>query len=104
MKHNGTKYKKSYKQPEIQHWILRERKLTPESSKSEIQEAKQAPKETSKPKVVINLSQYQLTPPEISLLSKGLNFIPTPGRDHPAIIIQDYLLFERKLRLKYHFD
>ena len=51
----------------------------------------------------INLSIYQLTPGEISLLSKGLNFIPTPNKEHPAKHLQDILLFDRKLGLKYYF-
>ena len=39
----------------------------------------------------------------MSLLAKGLNFVPTPKKDHPAKTLQDILLFDRKLRLKYHF-
>ena len=34
-------------------------------------------------------------------MEKGLNFIPTPTIEHEAKIVQDFLLFERKLRL-YH--
>ena len=34
-------------------------------------------------------------------MEKGLNFIPTPAKEHEAKIVQDFLLFERKLRL-YH--
>ena len=57
-----------------------------------------------KPKPPItNLSSHKLTKDQITLLSKGLNFIPTPKKDHPAKILQDILLFDRKLRLKYHF-
>ena len=57
-----------------------------------------------KPNIAItNLSNHQLSRDEISLLSKGLNFIPTPRRDHPAKMLQDTLLFDRKIRLKYHF-
>ena len=52
---------------------------------------------------IINLSKYQLTPGETSLLSKGLNFIPTPKKEHPAKLLQDILLFDRRLRLKYFF-
>ena len=40
---------------------------------------------------------------EEQILNKGLNFIPTPAREHPANIMQDYLLFDRKLRLQYYF-
>ena len=57
-----------------------------------------------KPKPPItNLSTHTLTKHQISLLARGLNFIPTPKRDHPAKTLQDILLFDRKLRLKYHF-
>ena len=52
---------------------------------------------------IINLSKYQLTPGEISLLSKGLNFIPTPKKECPAKLLQDILLYDRRLRLKYFF-
>ena len=47
----------------------------------------------------MNLSNYTLTKAETSILEKGLNFIPTPNREHEARIVQDFLLFERKLRL-----
>ena len=52
---------------------------------------------------VVNLSNYKLTQQEEKLLNKDLNFIPTPPREHPSHILQDYLLFDRKLRLKYYF-
>ena len=44
-----------------------------------------------------------MTHGETSLLSKGLNFIPTPKKEHPAELLQDILLFDRRLRLKYFF-
>ena len=52
---------------------------------------------------IINLSGYQLTPGETSLLSKGINFIPTPKKEHPAKFLQDILLFDSKFRMKYYF-
>ena len=52
---------------------------------------------------ITNLSKHQLTPGKISLLSKGLNFIPMSHKQHPAKLLQDILLFDRKLRLKYYF-
>ena len=52
---------------------------------------------------ITNLSNHHLSKDEINLLSKGLNFIPTPRRDHPAKMLQDILLFDRTIRLKYHF-
>ena len=39
-----------------------------------------------------------------SVLNKGLKFIPTPRKDHTATTLKEYLLFERRLRLKYHFS
>ena len=47
----------------------------------------------------MNLSTHPLNTDETSILQKGLNYIPTPSREHEARIIQDFLLFERKLRL-----
>ena len=44
-----------------------------------------------------------MTPGETSLLSKGLNFIPKSPKEHPAKLLQDILLFDRKLKLKYYF-
>ena len=44
-----------------------------------------------------------MTPGETSLLSKGLNFIPTPNKEHPDKLLQDILLFVRELRLNYYF-
>ena len=35
----------------------------------------------------VNLSTYKLTPAEENLLNKGLNFIPTPSREHPSHIL-----------------
>ena len=40
--------------------------------------------------------------PEESLLSKGLNFIPTPPWQHKAQILQDFLIFERKICLHHY--
>ena len=58
-----------------------------------------------KPNIPItNVSNHLLSRDEISLLSEGLNFIPMPRKDHPAKMLQDILLFDRKIRLKYHFN
>ena len=54
-------------------------------------------------KNVINLSQRQLTKSEISLLSKGLKFVPTPNRIDKAKLKQELEVFRRKLRLMWHF-
>ena len=41
-----------------------------------------------KRKSIVNLSNYTLTKAETSILEKGLNFIPTPNREHEARIVQ----------------
>ena len=80
-----------------------EEETQPVQSAQTIQKKNRHYKKPTQPKFIINLSQHKLDQYEISLLSKGLNFIPTPKPDHPAKILQDLLLFDRKLRLKYHF-
>ena len=54
-------------------------------------------------KNVVNLSQRTLSKSEISLLSKGLKFVPTPSSINKARLKQDLEKFGRKLRLKWHF-
>ena len=49
------------------------------------------------------MSNYQLSTDQVTVLTKGLNFIPTPNKDNPTKILQDILLFDSKIRLKYHF-
>ena len=44
-------------------------------------------KKTNAP--ITNLSNYKLLKHQIILLTKGLNFIPTPRKDHPAKTLQD---------------
>ena len=51
-----------------------------------------------------NLSRYNLSEAERNLIGRGLSFIPTPPGEHPAKILQDYLLFDQKLRLRYYFE
>ena len=58
----------------------------------------------SRKTTITNLSNYNLSEAERNLLGKGLNFIPTPPREHLATILQDYLLFDWKLRLRYYFE
>ena len=52
---------------------------------------------------VINLSKRDLSENEISLLSKGLNFIPTCNKVDVARLKLELELFGRMLRLKWHF-
>ena len=54
-------------------------------------------------KSVINLSKRNLTENEISLLSKGLNFIPTCNKVDVAKLKLELEQFGRMLRLKWHF-
>ena len=48
---------------------------------------------------IVNLSEYLLTNTEISVLSKGVGFCPTPGAPDIGNIIQDLDDFKRKTRL-----
>ena len=52
---------------------------------------------------VVNLSGRKLSKAEISLLSKGLKFIPTPRNVDRVALKEDLELFGRKLRLAWHF-
>ena len=52
---------------------------------------------------VINLSKKDLTKSEVSLLSKGLKFVPTPSNVDISKIRQELEIFGRNLRLKWHF-
>ena len=52
---------------------------------------------------MVNLSNRHLSLAEISLLSKGLNFVPTPGEVNISELKLDLETFGRKLRLKWHF-
>ena len=52
---------------------------------------------------VINLSKRDLSENEISLLSKGLNFIPTCNKVDVARLKLELEQFGRMLRLKWHF-
>ena len=54
-------------------------------------------------KNVVNLSKRNLTDSEISLLSKGLNFIPTSNRIDKAKLKRELEALGRMLRLKSHF-
>ena len=53
-------------------------------------------------KFVINFSKHKLTKDEISVLSKGLNFCPTPGAPDPGENRSDLDSLHRRLRLRYH--
>ena len=52
---------------------------------------------------IVNLSNYTLQDVEISVLSKGLGFCPTPGAPDIGDIIQDLDSFKRKTRIQLFF-
>ena len=54
-------------------------------------------------KNVVNLSRRNLTGSEISLLSKGLNFVPTSNTIDKAKLKMELEALGRILRLKWHF-
>ena len=53
---------------------------------------------------VINLSKHKLTQPQVSLLSKGLKFCPSPGEHNQGDLWRDLQKFHRSLRLKCMFN
>ena len=55
-------------------------------------------------KNVVNLSKYNLSVVELNLLSKGLNFCPTPIDPDPGMIRADLDNFHRRLRLLARFE
>ena len=52
---------------------------------------------------VVNLSGRKLSTTEISLLSKGLKFAPTPNYINRAVLNEELETFGRKLRSMWHF-
>ena len=52
---------------------------------------------------IINLSSRHLSRDELSLLSKGLKFVPTPKHINKAKIKEEIEVYGRKLRLMWHF-
>ena len=52
---------------------------------------------------IINLSTRILSKAEISFLSKGLKFIPTPTSVNKALIKEEFECFGRKLYILWHF-
>ena len=52
---------------------------------------------------IFNLSDRKLSKAEVSLLSKGLKFCPTPNTIDKSILKEDLEKFGRKLRLKWHY-
>ena len=53
---------------------------------------------------VVNLSNVSLSEAQLSLLSKGLKFCPTPGEPNMGDLRRDLDAFHRKLRWKSFFD
>jgi hypothetical protein len=56
------------------------------------------------PGLIVNLSDHVLTEDETSILSKGLNFSPTPGEPNIGETANDIDKFIRRLRLKLFFQ
>ena len=52
-------------------------------------------------KLIVNLSNYELSYTEKSLLGKGLSFCPVPPSPLEHDILTDLLLFECRVKLKY---
>ena len=52
---------------------------------------------------VINISNLDLTEPQVEALQKGLTFCPTPGPPKKSLIWNDFKAFHRRLVLQHHF-
>ena len=52
---------------------------------------------------IINLSKSHLSKDEISLLSKGLKFIPAPKQINKVLIKEEFETYGRKHRLMLHY-
>ena len=55
------------------------------------------------PSTVVNISDVQLSPTEVTLLSKGVTFCPTPPKLDTFQLQNDLDNFHRRLRLKEFF-
>ena len=53
--------------------------------------------------IVVNLSSKDIKPDEICILSKGLNFCPTPNKINEEQLSADLDKFARSLRIKEYF-
>ena len=53
--------------------------------------------------IVVHLSSTDLKPDEICILSKGLNFCPTPNKINEEQLSADHDKFARSLRIKEYF-
>ncbi len=52
---------------------------------------------------MVNISDHTLCESELSVLRKGLNFIPTPKEPDISVLNQDLSNFARRMRLTLHF-
>ena len=52
---------------------------------------------------VVNLSRRELSEEDVSLLSKGLKFSPTPTHIDNAKLKEDLEAYKRRMRLRWHF-
>ena len=68
-----------------------------------VKKKKQLQNQTRKT-LIVNLSSYELSPAQHSLLEKGLSFCPTTTTEPLDKRLTDLLLFERRVRLKSHFQ
>ena len=69
-----------------------------------IPQTKSRKKDTLQADIVVNLSTYQLTKYEISVLSKGRKFMSTPMSINKTKLSADIKKFNRRMRLKQFFQ
>ena len=76
---------------------------TTNQRKTKSRRFKKPPEPISQSNNTVNLSNKHLNQHHLSVLSKGLSFCPTPRPIHPCHILRDTFLFNRRVKLKYHF-
>ncbi|XP_069110165.1 uncharacterized protein [Argopecten irradians] len=82
--------------------MTRKRKFIKRNKYRKIQNKK--PLQPTNHESVINLSNEPLNEHELSILSKGLSFCPTPKRPDSISTQRDLYLFYRRIRLDHHFN
>lgn len=74
--------------------------------RNSLKNRRQTKKRETNEKFLHNLSSHQLTDSQVSLLSRGLKFIPTPETNETKIrqqLLRDFEQFARRMRLLYIF-
>ena len=84
------------------HWIDSSVQIPPPTPPPHL--PKLSPSTLTESNNIVNLSKHPLTPPQTTLLDKGLKFIPTPHKFPTELIETSLSRFTRNLKLKSFFS